>query len=625
MSIFDIRVQKLFAITLGLKVFSSFLAWKLQSPWSLGLAVPLALMAGYILIGLHRRDTDVSDEKFADSAYYLGFIFTITSIIFSLLDLPNIGTHIQDIAVRFGAAMVSTVFGLFVRVYLVSFRADAGDALHNAEEALLGATQTFTERLTMAVERLQDFESRVDLATKSSVERINLQIESLSKNHADKLTVFFEDLASRNQQAFTAALEEVKSASVRLASSFDGYSMGMKSNLESIEEKVTLFATAVATRLQNTTFPDDYFSRQLQAPLALLESAASEIAEQVNAASTEISKTNKAVGTSLRKVQAKSEEAEQSMESVMRLAGQQQLILEAAQGQLGAIEKVADNLMAFDKLLNTTMEQLAANTSTTEALTTQVAKLATESVEGRQSIASSLASVTVELAGYQEAASQMVRQMATNMSSSERIAERIEVAAESQVAVANNLRESAALSAQVAAKYDQASADVRQSSSDLLASIDERAEKTMSKVGETVQALRDVVRHIDESAALSAQVIAKYDQASADARQASSNLLATIDERTEKTVSKVGETVQALQDVVRHIGDLNKSLRSNADTAGPMAASIGIPSHAVGNAPFGLKNSEVLLSASIASSNAEGVAVGDTVVRAGQGPLKAQG
>ncbi|ACY34479.1 methyl-accepting chemotaxis sensory transducer [Comamonas thiooxydans] len=241
-----------------------------------------------------------------------------------------------------------------------------------------------------------------------------------------------------------------------------------------------------------------------------LESAASEIALQVNTACKEISKTTKALGTSLQKVQTKSGEVEESMDSIMRMASQQQLILEAAEGQLGALEQVAENLTAFDKMLGTTLAQLAANNTTTEALTTQVAKLATESVDGRQAIAHSLTGVTAELAEYREAASQLVKQMAVTISSSERVAERIEDAAKSQVAVADHLR---------------------------------------------------------ESAAMSVQVTTKYDQVSAEARVASTNLLVTIDERADKSLAKIGEAVQALQDVVRHVGDLSKSLRSHSDIA----------------------------------------------------------
>ncbi|HBO4518639.1 TPA: hypothetical protein L4U64_005188, partial [Pseudomonas aeruginosa] len=122
-----ISLKRLFVLTCVLKVGSSFLGWYLHEPWIFGLLLPLLFMAAYMLIGYRLRDSDISAEKFADSCYYLGFIFTIASIIFSLFDLPNIGTDLTIIAVRFGAAMVSTVLGLAVRVTLVSFRPSTED------------------------------------------------------------------------------------------------------------------------------------------------------------------------------------------------------------------------------------------------------------------------------------------------------------------------------------------------------------------------------------------------------------------------------------------------------------------------------------------------------------------
>ena len=252
-SILDIRVQKLFVVALVLKVGASILGWRLQDPWVWGFTVPLFIMCAYIGIGSFRRDNEVTDEKFADSCYYLGFIFTITSIIISLFDLQHIGTRIQDIGVRFGAAMVSTVLGLGVRVYLVSFKKDVTEAIKDAEDAVLDATRKFTEQLTVALERLRDFEAQVDTAAKTSVERVNLQVESLSKNHADKLSAFFSDLTNKNQEAFTSALAEVKSSSQKLAEAVDGYSMGMRSNLASIEAKVGTFTDAVTERLKTSS------------------------------------------------------------------------------------------------------------------------------------------------------------------------------------------------------------------------------------------------------------------------------------------------------------------------------------------------------------------------------------
>lgn len=243
--LFEIRVQKLFLITLVLKVASSFLGWLLGDPWILGFTVPLLIMSAYIVLGIYRADRDVSDEKFADTCYYLGFIFTITSIIFGLFDLPFIGTRIQDIAVRFGAAMVSTVLGLGVRVYLVSFRMDTADAIQDVEDNVVDAARRFAEQLAMTVDRLRDFESQVDGAAKSTVERVGAQIEALSRNHADKLTGFFSVLTAQNREAFTKALADVNAASHRLSILVDGYSQGVRTNLTGIQGQVRGSSAAV--------------------------------------------------------------------------------------------------------------------------------------------------------------------------------------------------------------------------------------------------------------------------------------------------------------------------------------------------------------------------------------------
>ena len=190
----DIKIQKLFLVAIILKIGFSAVGWWFNDPWILGFGLPLVVMAGYIAIGVTRKDTDVSDEKFADSCYYLGFIFTIASIILSLFDLPNIGTNLQSIAVRFGAAMVSTVAGLIVRVYLVSFRKDASDAVRDAEEEVIEASNRFREHLVIAYEKLIDFQATVDDACRQTVERSNLQIAGLSKKHAERLSGFFGEL-----------------------------------------------------------------------------------------------------------------------------------------------------------------------------------------------------------------------------------------------------------------------------------------------------------------------------------------------------------------------------------------------------------------------------------------------
>jgi hypothetical protein len=262
-----IRVQKLFLIALCLKIASSGFGWWLNDPWILGFAIPLLVMAGYVAFGLRRHESDVSDEKFADSCYYLGFIFTITSIVFSLFDLPQIGEKISLIAVRFGAAMLSTVAGLIVRVYLVNFREDPVEALRTAEESVLEAHGKLREQLVMALEKMQEFQSEVDAAAKGTVERVNIQLEGLSHAHGRKLQEFFEALAIQNRESNGSVYEAIRAASVRLSALINSYAESLEKTLAKIDERIHSYSLAVTDRLKHPGMAEEIASHRLGAKL----------------------------------------------------------------------------------------------------------------------------------------------------------------------------------------------------------------------------------------------------------------------------------------------------------------------------------------------------------------------
>lgn len=480
-SILDIRVQKLFLITLVLKVLSSGLGWFFQFPWSLGFWVPLGIMSTYIVLGLKRRDNDVTDEKFADTCYYLGFIFTITSIIFSLFDLPNIGTRIQDIAVRFGAAMVSTVLGLGVRVYLVSFKKDVADAIRDAEDAVLDASQKFREQLVMAYEKLCDFQSQVDNAAKATVERVNMQVEALSKNHADKLTGFFTDLTNRNQEAFAQALGEVKTASLRLSESVDGYSQGMRANLGSIEAKVTAFTSAVTDRLKTTTFPDDYFAKHLDAPLTQLKESANVLAGGVKMASAEVSESSVVLSGALKKLRQKANATEGSLETVLKLTEQQQAVLDSAQGQLTVLGQLTSTLSNFDAALSNTLAGINASNVVTAELTTRVSSMVAEGAQARQSLEESLAAV--------------VSKLDANATAATSVAAKLDASATATNAVTAKLGANASATELIADKLDGvAAADVQAAAT--LGALGQHATAAIGKVDQAVEQLQGMVRQL---------------------------------------------------------------------------------------------------------------------------------
>lgn len=277
------RMQKLFVLTITLKVGASFLGWRLHMPWSLGFAAPLAIMAAYVVAGLRRGDADVSDEKFGDSCYYLGFIFTLSSIIFSLFDLPDIGTRMPDIAVRLGAAMVSTMAGLVVRVYLVGFQHDDEDAVRASEQAVIEAARRFQAQLQLTTDRFADYGAQVDRASRETIERVRLELERLAMDHAARLGELVTGLLAKHQDVLDGRSDDLRETSDRLS-------------------------TAVG-----------------------------EVVAQAGAAARALSESSDEMTLAMRRLRNKALSSEEILEAIQRLASQQAVMEASARGQVEAL------------------------------------------------------------------------------------------------------------------------------------------------------------------------------------------------------------------------------------------------------------------------------------------------
>jgi hypothetical protein len=321
----------------------------------------------------------VSDEKFADSCYYMGFIFTITSLVFSLFDLPQIGDRISAIAVRFGAAMISTVAGLAVRVYLVSFRQDAADALHMAEDAMVEVYARFRERLVMTVEKMHEFQGEVELATRGTIERVNLQIEAVGKSCGERLREHFRELAAENRTLSQCVLEDTVAANARVGKVMEQYAEVLERQLARIDAASGAFTAAMTSRVAQTTFPDDYFSRALEKPVGELARSTHAVAHEVGAMSKDVHAAADNLFASLQAIRAKTTVIDGALDKVLALTRQQERIAALGDAQAQRLEGVTDGLANLEATMNMIAGALgqhnAARTDLREAISTVGVKL----------------------------------------------------------------------------------------------------------------------------------------------------------------------------------------------------------------------------------------------------------
>lgn len=435
-----ISVQELFLYAVILKIGATVVGWKIDDRWVLSFAIPLLIMALYVWGGMRMRDRDqVSDEKFADSCYYLGFIFTISSIIVSLFDLPELltGGTLEDISVRFGAAMVSTVIGLIVRVYLVSFRKDMADVSRAMEEDLVAAELVFRAHLESAVERLRQFNDAVDEASRGVVARLEASIEETAKANTVEFARLFDSIGKQIGESSQRSLQTLDESAADLRKSLqlyatslvttakhhetklnqfsenmtgkiDTFSYAIGASLSKLTQKIDEFSTALNNNLNNVTFPSQLFADELKPALAELRTALGGVVGQVGGFANSMESDTRRIAEAL---QAVPETVSRATENIRKTVEQQAKTIEKVNAQEDTLLKLAHNVQYFEIALERAMSLLDEQKNAVADLAEAVVTVAGDHQALQASAAGQIASSRT-LSGQMERLSQALEQFA---------------------------------------------------------------------------------------------------------------------------------------------------------------------------------------------------------------------
>ncbi len=136
----DYGPMALFAfITIGGMIFiwsSKLMGWSL--PVVTG--VPLALMAVYFVVSLAVAGFRLHNEQAGDNLYYMGFLFTLSSLGVSLYLFAG-ETSIETIVRNFGIAVTSTIAGVTLRILFNQMRRDPIDIERSVRHELAEMTR----------------------------------------------------------------------------------------------------------------------------------------------------------------------------------------------------------------------------------------------------------------------------------------------------------------------------------------------------------------------------------------------------------------------------------------------------------------------------------------------------
>jgi len=247
-----------------------------------GLVGSLVSMGIYMSVGQRRRAREIGVQQFADSVYYQGFLFTLFALVLALIKVAASGLlDPLQVASQFGIALVTTLVGLTLRVYLTNFRNTVEDTYQRTEEALERAFQRLRSDLDEVSINLVQQSSFLKL----SMERTSQVTEETMKGLISEMRDSLSQAVAATNEALIESTEALKMAATQMTTNMQSaHSTALTKLVENTEAGAELLETSVqglSTRLDGLTIPDDVFTSKLELPLAALSQNVSEVADTI--------------------------------------------------------------------------------------------------------------------------------------------------------------------------------------------------------------------------------------------------------------------------------------------------------------------------------------------------------
>jgi hypothetical protein len=165
-------------------------------------AFPLLVMVLYAIYVFASRRYRLREDMAGDGLYYLGFLYTLTSLAYALYAFAQDEGNTQVVISNFGIALATTIVGMALRVLFNQMREDPVEIEREARMELSEAVVKLKIELDHTVLELNSFRR----ATVQSVDEGQREMQAkISKAMADSITLY-EEMA----QEIVSKLTEVQ-------------------------------------------------------------------------------------------------------------------------------------------------------------------------------------------------------------------------------------------------------------------------------------------------------------------------------------------------------------------------------------------------------------------------------
>jgi hypothetical protein len=254
--------------------------------------VPVLIMIAYALtLGLARLFR-LRDDQSGDNLYYMGFLFTLTSLAVSLYQFSTTGSA-EQIVQNFGIAIGSTIAGITLRIFFNQMRRDPVEVEHSARLELAAAARKVRRELDSTVlefgsfrratqQSITDAVDEIDVLLKEAKDRIvgqlsdfaaaaNKPLRDASKQSGDTI----EQLNTRILETFETAAMQLAEDGARLSTSTAAIVKsidGVVAKLDSLQTPEHIIEVKLSPAIEGLTRVLSAFSRNAETQVVSVNS-----------------------------------------------------------------------------------------------------------------------------------------------------------------------------------------------------------------------------------------------------------------------------------------------------------------------------------------------------------------
>jgi len=247
--------------------------------------VPVGTMILYALLISLSRSLRLRDDQSGDNLYYMGFLFTLTSLGVSLYQFTA-NRAAEEIVQNFGIAIGSTIAGVGLRVIFNQMRRDPVEVEQRMRLELAEAARRVRRELDASVVEFAYFRRNAQQSAADSFNHMTERFDEI----VDKLLASLEDVTARLSVPVEAAARQLGTATGKVTRSVGGALTAkveeLSSETERLSERVGLISgalEAVAIKLGAVEAPERVFAARLEPVMQALALAAERIAAHSDA------------------------------------------------------------------------------------------------------------------------------------------------------------------------------------------------------------------------------------------------------------------------------------------------------------------------------------------------------